>query len=48
MPPPSGSADGKLLDRLADAKERAAIRAEVLKDSPNWENLCNWRLRKEF
>jgi N-acyl-D-amino-acid deacylase len=39
--PPWASADGKLLDNLADSAVRARIRAEVLEErSDKWENLC--------
>ena len=39
--PPWASADGKLLDNLRDSVTRARIRAEVLSDRPDWENLCS-------
>ncbi|MGH7699385.1 MAG: N-acyl-D-amino-acid deacylase family protein, partial [Gemmatimonadales bacterium] len=38
--PPWASADGKLLQNLADAATRARIRAEALSDRADWENLC--------
>jgi dihydroorotase/N-acyl-D-amino-acid deacylase len=39
--PPWASADGKLLDNLADSAVRARIRTEVLAErSESWENLC--------
>jgi N-acyl-D-amino-acid deacylase len=39
--PPWASADGKLLQNLADSTTRARIRAEVLTErSESWENLC--------
>jgi N-acyl-D-amino-acid deacylase len=37
--PPSASAGGKLFERLADPSERAMIRAEVLNQKTQWENL---------
>ena len=37
--PPSASAGGKLFDRLADPSERARIRAEVLDQKTDWENM---------
>jgi dihydroorotase/N-acyl-D-amino-acid deacylase len=37
--PPSASAGGKLFDRLADPAERARIRAEVLDQKTEWENI---------
>ena len=37
--PPSASAGGKLFDRLADPAERARIRAEVLDQKTEWENM---------
>ena len=37
--PPSASAGGKLFDRLADPAERARIRAEVLEQKTEWENM---------
>jgi len=37
--PPSASAGGKLFDRLADPAERAKIKAEVLDQKTEWENL---------
>jgi N-acyl-D-amino-acid deacylase len=37
--PPSASAGGKLFERLADPSERAMIRAEVLNQKTEWENL---------
>ena len=39
--PPWASADGKLLDNLRDPATRARIRAEVLSDRSDWENLCS-------
>ena len=38
--PPWASADGKLLDNLADPAARARIRAEMAKPTSYWENLC--------
>ncbi|MFQ5926737.1 MAG: amidohydrolase family protein [Terriglobia bacterium] len=38
--PPWASADGKLLDNLRDPQMRAKIRAEVLNQTTEWENLC--------
>jgi dihydroorotase/N-acyl-D-amino-acid deacylase len=38
--PPWASADGKLFDNLANAETRAKIRAEVLHQTSDWENLC--------
>ena len=38
--PPWVSADGKLMDNLADASVRARIRQEIEADSGDWENLC--------
>jgi N-acyl-D-amino-acid deacylase len=38
--PPWASADGKLLDNLKDPATRARIRAEMVKESTEWENLC--------
>ncbi len=38
--PPSASEGGKLFDRLADAKQRAAIKAEALRDGAAWEQMC--------
>ena len=38
--PPWASADGKLLDNLRDPTTRARIRAEMLLDRTEWENLC--------
>ncbi len=37
--PPSASADGKLLENLANPATRAAIRREVLNPTSPWENL---------
>ncbi len=37
--PPSASAGGKLFDRLADPGVRAKIRAEVLDQKTEWENM---------
>ena len=39
--PPWASADGKLLDNLRDSVTRARIRADVLSDRADWENLCS-------
>ncbi|HEX9611365.1 MAG TPA: D-aminoacylase [Gemmatimonadales bacterium] len=39
--PPWASADGKLLDNLRDATTRERIKAEVLSDRTEWENLCS-------
>jgi N-acyl-D-amino-acid deacylase len=39
--PPWASADGKLLENLADSAKRARIRREVLEEqAQDWENLC--------
>ena len=38
--PPWASADGKLLDNLKDPGTRARIRAEMLQERTEWENLC--------
>ena len=38
--PPWASADGKLLDNLKDPVTRARIRAEMLQERTEWENLC--------
>lgn len=38
--PPWASADGKLLDNLRDPQMREKIRAEVLQQTTEWENLC--------
>lgn len=38
--PPWADADGKLLDNLRDPVMRAKIRAEVLQQTTEWENLC--------
>lgn len=38
--PPWASADGKLFDNLRDPLMREKIKAEVLKDKNEWENLC--------
>jgi N-acyl-D-amino-acid deacylase len=38
--PPSASADGKLLENLADPVMRAKIRAEVAHPTSYWESLC--------
>jgi dihydroorotase/N-acyl-D-amino-acid deacylase len=38
--PPWASADGKLLDNLRDPGMRARIRAEVERQTTDWENLC--------
>jgi putative CocE/NonD family hydrolase len=37
--PPAASADGKLFERLADPAERKKIRAEVLDQKTDWENM---------
>lgn len=39
--PPWASADGKLLDNLADADMRAKIRQEIEHQTEDWENLCS-------
>jgi dihydroorotase/N-acyl-D-amino-acid deacylase len=39
--PPWASADGKLLDNLRDSVTRARIRADVLSERSDWENLCS-------
>lgn len=38
--PPWASADGKLLENLADPTSRAALRSEILDQKEDWENLC--------
>jgi N-acyl-D-amino-acid deacylase len=38
--PPWASAEGKLLDNLKDPATRARIRAEMVLDRTEWENLC--------
>lgn len=38
--PPFASADGKLLQNLADSAARARIRAEVARPTSYWESLC--------
>ncbi|MGH9803582.1 MAG: N-acyl-D-amino-acid deacylase family protein [Candidatus Acidiferrales bacterium] len=38
--PPWAAAGGKLLDNLRDAEMRARIRAEILQQTSDWENLC--------
>jgi dihydroorotase/N-acyl-D-amino-acid deacylase len=38
--PPWTSADGKLFDNLADSAVRARIRAEVARETKDWEDLC--------
>jgi dihydroorotase/N-acyl-D-amino-acid deacylase len=38
--PPWTSADGKLFQNLRDSTTRARIKAEVLSDRTDWENLC--------
>jgi len=38
--PPWAEADGKLLDNLKDPEIRARIRAEVVNQTSDWENLC--------
>jgi N-acyl-D-amino-acid deacylase len=38
--PPWAAADGKLLPNLRDSTTRAKIRAEVLSERTEWENLC--------
>jgi dihydroorotase/N-acyl-D-amino-acid deacylase len=37
---PAAHADGKLLERLSDPVQRKAIKADMLKPSEEWENLC--------
>src|SRR5438034_3843733 len=39
--PPWAHADGKLLERLRDAAARVRIKAEVLSERTDWENLCS-------
>jgi len=39
--PPWVSADGKLFDNLRDSSTRARIKAEVLSERTDWENLCS-------
>lgn len=38
--PPWASADGRLLDNLADPETRARIREEILRPTSDWENLA--------
>jgi N-acyl-D-amino-acid deacylase len=38
--PPWASADGKLFDNLADSAVRARMRADIEKQTEEWENLC--------
>lgn len=38
--PPWAAADGKLLDNLRDPNMRGRIRAEILQQTSDWENLC--------
>jgi N-acyl-D-amino-acid deacylase len=38
--PPYADADGKLLDNLRDSTTRARLRAEMLRQQSEWENLC--------
>jgi N-acyl-D-amino-acid deacylase len=38
--PPWASADNKLFDNLASAEARARMRAEILGNQTDWENLC--------
>ncbi len=38
--PPWASADGKLFDNLADPGMRAKIKAEIVNQKDDWENLC--------
>ena len=37
---PAAHADGKLLERLKDPAQRKAIKADMMKPSSEWENLC--------
>jgi N-acyl-D-amino-acid deacylase len=37
---PAAHADGKLLDRLKDPVQRRSIKADMMKPSEEWENLC--------
>ena len=39
--PPWSQADGKLFDNLSDADVRKKIRAEMLRQDVEWENLCD-------
>jgi dihydroorotase/N-acyl-D-amino-acid deacylase len=39
--PPWASADGKMFDNIRDTATRERIRAEVLADTSDWENLCS-------
>ena len=39
--PPWAAADGKLFDNLADPAARARIKAEVQRQTSEWENLCD-------
>jgi dihydroorotase/N-acyl-D-amino-acid deacylase len=38
--PPWGHADGKLLERLQDPETRAKLKADMLRESDEWENIC--------
>lgn len=38
--PPSASADGRLMENLRDPEARARIKAEILNQTEDWENLC--------
>jgi len=38
--PPWASADGKLFENLRDPEARGRIKAEILQDATDWENLC--------
>jgi len=38
--PPWAAADGKLLDNLREPEMRGRIRAEILQQTSEWENLC--------
>jgi dihydroorotase/N-acyl-D-amino-acid deacylase len=38
--PPWASADGKLMDNLRDPEVRARLKAEILQERTDWENLC--------
>ena len=37
---PAAHSDGKLLERLADPAQRMTIKADMMKPSDKWENLC--------
>jgi dihydroorotase/N-acyl-D-amino-acid deacylase len=39
--PPWASAEGKLMDNLKDSEVRARMKAEILQEETDWENLCS-------